>query len=109
MLRIEDTDKSRQQKQAVQVIYDGLRWLGLEWDEGGDKGGEFGPYFQSERAPVYLKYLSVLEEKGMLYKDGGAVRFRSPRQPIIVNDLVCGRITFDRSIDPDLTIRRPDG
>ena len=109
MLRIEDTDKSRQQEQAVQVIYDGLRWLGLEWDEGGDKGGGFGPYFQSERTPVYLKYLSVLEEKGLLYEDEGAVRFRSPRQPVIVDDLVCGRITFDRSIDPDMTIRRPDG
>ena len=109
MLRIEDTDKSRQQEQAVKVIYNGLRWLGLEWDEGGDKGGEFGPYFQSERTPVYLKYLSVLEEKGLLYEDGGAVRFRSPRQPVIVDDLVCGRITFDRSIDPDMTIRRPDG
>ena len=109
MLRIEDTDKSRQQEQAVQVIYDGLRWLGLEWDEGGDKGGELGPYFQSERTPVYLKYLSVLEEKGLLYEDEGAVRFRSPRQSVIVDDLVCGRITFDRSIDPDVTIRRPDG
>jgi len=109
VLRIEDTDKSRQQEQAVQVIYDGLRWLGLEWDEGGDKGGELGPYFQSERTPVYLKYLSVLEEKGLLYEDEGAVRFRSPRQSVIVDDLVCGRITFDRSIDPDVTIRRPDG
>ena len=109
MLRIEDTDKSRQQEQAVQVIYDGLRWLGLEWDEGGDKGGELGPYFQSERTPVYLKYLSVLEEKGLLYEDEGAVRFRSPRQSVIVDDLVCGRITFDRRIDPDMTIRRADG
>jgi glutamyl-tRNA synthetase len=109
VLRIEDTDKSRQQEQAVQVVYDGLRWLGLEWDEGGDKGGEFGPYFQSERTSVYLKYLSVLEGKGLLYEDGGAVRFRSPRRPVIVDDLVCGRITFDRSIDPDMTIRRPDG
>jgi glutamyl-tRNA synthetase len=109
VLRIEDTDKSRQQEQAVQVIYDGLRWLGLEWDEGGDKGGKFGPYFQSERTPVYLTYLSVLEEKGLLYEDEGAVRFRSPRRPVVVDDLVCGRITFDRSIDPDMTIRRADG
>jgi glutamyl-tRNA synthetase len=109
VLRIEDTDKSRQQEQAVQVIYDGLRWLGLEWDEGGDKGGKFGPYFQSERTPVYLKYLSILEAKGLLYQDEGAVRFRSPRRPIVVDDLVCGRIALDRSIDPDITIRRPDG
>ncbi|MGA8657640.1 MAG: glutamate--tRNA ligase [Chthoniobacterales bacterium] len=109
VLRIEDTDKSRQQEQAVQVIYDGLRWLGLEWDEGGDKGGEFGPYFQSQRTPVYLKYLNVLREKGLIYEDEGAVRFRSPRQPVVVDDLVCGRIVFDRSVDPDMTIRRHDG
>lgn len=109
VLRIEDTDKSREQEQAVRVIYDGLRWLGLEWDEGGDKGGEFGPYFQSQRTEIYLRYLRLLEDAGFVYGDEGAMRFRSPRRPVIVEDLVCGRIEFDRSMDPDMTIRRPDG
>ena len=64
LLRIEDTDKSRERNQAVQVIYDGLRWLGLDWDEGAGIGGEFGPYFQSERNTIYEKYLNLLEAKG---------------------------------------------
>jgi glutamyl-tRNA synthetase len=109
ILRIEDTDKSREQEQAVRVIYDGLRWLGLEWDEGAGRGGAVGPYFQSERTTIYEKYLDLLQSKGVLYEDEGAIRFRSSRKPIIVEDLVCGRIEFDRSSDPDITVRRPDG
>jgi glutamyl-tRNA synthetase len=109
VLRIEDTDKSRERAEAVQVIYDGLRWLGLEWDEGGDRGGNYGPYFQSERTPIYERYLGLLRQKGMVYEDEGAIRFRSPRKLVVLNDLVCGHIEFDRSMDPDMTIRRPDG
>jgi glutamyl-tRNA synthetase len=109
VLRIEDTDKSREREDAVAVIYNGLRWLGIEWDEGGDKGGKFGPYFQSERSAIYEKYLKILDDKGQVYSDQGAIRFRSPRRPVIVDDLVCGRIEFDRSMEPDMTIRRPDG
>jgi glutamyl-tRNA synthetase len=109
VLRIEDTDKSREREDAVAVIYEGLRWLGLEWDEGADKGGKFGPYFQSERDAIYEKYLNILEEKGQVYSDEGAIRFRAPRRPVVVDDIVCGRIEFDRSMEPDMTIRRPDG
>jgi len=109
VLRIEDTDKSREREDAVAVIYEGLRWLGLEWDEGGDKGGKFGPYFQSERGAIYEKYLKTLEKKWLVYEDQGAIRFRSPRRPVVVDDIVCGRIEFDRSMEPDMTIRRPDG
>ena len=109
VLRIEDTDKSREREDAVAVIYDGLRWLGLEWDEGGDKGGKFGPYFQSDRGAIYEKYLKILDDKGNVYADEGAIRFRSPRRPVVVDDLICGRIEFDRSMEPDITIRRPDG
>ena len=109
VLRIEDTDKSREREDAVAVIYEGLRWLGLEWDEGGDKRGKFGPYFQSERGVIYEKYLKILEKKWLVYEDQGAIRFRSPRRPVVVDDIVCGRIEFDRSMEPDMTIRRPDG
>ena len=109
LLRIEDTDKSRERHEAVQVVYNGLRWLGLGWDEGAGIGGDYGPYFQSERNSIYEKYLNLLQAKGVVYEDEGAVRFRSPRNPVIVDDLVCGRIEFDRSIDPDMTVRRPDG
>ena len=109
VLRIEDTDKSREREDAVAVIYEGLRWLGLEWDEGGDKAGKFGPYFQSERGAIYEKYLKILDKKGQVYEDEGAIRFRAPRRPVVVDDIVCGRIEFDRSMEPDMTIRRPDG
>jgi glutamyl-tRNA synthetase len=109
LLRIEDTDKNREREEAVQVIYDGLGWLGLEWDEGARVGGGYGPYFQSERSAIYEKYLSQLQAKGVLYDDAGAIRFRSPRRPVVVDDIVCGRIEFDRSMDPDMTVRRPDG
>jgi glutamyl/glutaminyl-tRNA synthetase len=109
LLRIEDTDKSRERQEAVQVIYDGLHWLGLEWDEGAEIGGEYGPYFQSERNEIYETYLNRLQEKGVVYEDEGAIRFRSPGKAVIVDDIVCGRIEFDRSMEPDMTIRRPDG
>ena len=109
VLRIEDTDKTRERSDAVQVIYDGLQWLGLHWDEGAGRGGEFGPYFQSERHAIYERHLEKLQTKGAVYVDDGSVRFRSSRRSVVVNDLVCGRIEFDRSMEPDMTIRRPDG
>ena len=112
ILRIEDTDEKRNTEEAHQVIYDGLKWLGLDWDEGPDKGGEFGPYRQSERSDIYAKYLARLELGGHVYEDGGAIRFRSPRKSVVVEDMVCGRIEFDMSnpaTHPDMTIRRPDG
>jgi len=112
ILRIEDTDEKRNTPEANQVIFDGLNWLGLDWDEGPDKGGEFGPYRQSERNAVYEKHLAVLEAGGHVYEDGGAIRFRSPRKPVVVEDMICGRIEFDMSnpaTHPDMTIRRPDG
>ncbi len=67
------------------------------------------PIFKVSRAAIYENYLNLLCAKGVVYEDDGAVRFRSPRKPVVVDDLVCGRIEFDRSMDPDMTIRRPDG
>ncbi|MEO6055057.1 MAG: glutamate--tRNA ligase, partial [Chthoniobacterales bacterium] len=88
---------------------DGLKWLGLEWDEGPLKGGDRGPYFQSQRNAFYEKHFKTLQDKGLVYEDNGSFRFRSPRQPVTVVDMVCGTITFDRALEPDMTIRRPDG
>ena len=112
ILRIEDTDEKRNTPEAMQAIYDGLNWLGLEWQEGPDKGGDYGPYLQSQRNAIYEKYFAQLQGGGHLYEDGGAVRFRSPRKTVTVEDLVCGKIAFDMSnpvTHPDMTIRRPDG
>jgi len=112
VLRIEDTDKARNTPEAVAVILDGLRWLGLDWDEGPEVGGEYGPYFQSEREAIYERYFQKLLEGGHLYEDNGAWRFRSQREVVTVDDIVCGSIAFDLSnaeTHPDMTIRRPDG
>ena len=49
ILRIEDTDQARSTQKSEDAILDALKWLGLEWDEGPDRGGEYGPYRQSER------------------------------------------------------------
>ncbi|MFK8048121.1 MAG: glutamate--tRNA ligase [Halioglobus sp.] len=64
LLRIEDTDQQRSTPESEQAILDSLRWLGLDWDEGPDKGGDFGPYRQSERMPLYGKYARQLVEEG---------------------------------------------
>ena len=112
VLRVEDTDHSRNTQEARQVILDGLHWLGLDWDEGPQKGGNFGPYYQSERNHIYEEYLSRLEKNGHLYEDHGAIRFRSPREKVILQDEICGRIEFDLTnpgTHPDITLRRPDG
>mgnify|MGYP001190356220 CR=1 FL=1 len=112
ILRVEDTDDKRNTAEALQAIYDGLNWLGLDWDEGPDRGGDHGPYRQSERNSIYESYLAKLQAGGHTYEDEGAIRFRSPRKSVTVHDLVCGTITFDMSnpvTHPDMTIRRPDG
>lgn len=67
VLRIEDTDEKRNMESSEQQIYDGLRWLGIDWDEGPDKGGEYGPYRQSERKAFYRKYLEQLISAGKVY------------------------------------------
>ena len=68
LLRIEDTDRARFQAEALEDITKSLKWLGLEWDEGVMKGGDCGPYFQSERLDIYKKYVDELLEKGRAYK-----------------------------------------
>ena len=64
ILRIEDTDQQRSSRESEQAIYDSLRWLGLNWDEGPDIGGDYGPYRQSERGDIYQKYCQELVDKG---------------------------------------------
>ena len=112
VLRIEDTDRTRNIEEAMAAICDGLQWLGLNWDEGPHIGGDFGPYLQSERTELYESYLKKLQDGGHIFEDQGALRFRSPREHVFVDDLVCGKIDFDLSNEqthPDMTIRRSDG
>ena len=112
VLRIEDTDKTRNSEEAAAAIYEGLRWLRLDWDEGPHVGGDFGPYLQSERTEIYERYLKKLRDAGHIFEDQGALRFRSPREHVVVDDVVCGKIDFDLTnpgTHPDMTVRRPDG
>ncbi|MDP6176115.1 MAG: glutamate--tRNA ligase family protein, partial [Rhodospirillales bacterium] len=70
VLRVEDTDDARNTREAVDVILDGLRWLGLNWDEGPVSGdamhesrGDRGPYFQSQRGEIYQRRIQELLDK----------------------------------------------
>src|SRR5512138_2553761 len=67
ILRIEDTDRARSTKEAEAAIFDGLRWLGLDWDEGPEVGGPHGPYFQSERLDRYREMAEQLVRNGHAY------------------------------------------
>jgi glutamyl-tRNA synthetase len=67
ILRLEDTDTNRSTEDSARGIIDGLEWLGIDWDEGPLKGGPYGPYRQSERLPLYQKYIHQLLEEGKAY------------------------------------------
>jgi glutamyl-tRNA synthetase len=120
VLRIEDTDEARNTQEAVNVIIEGLRWLGLDWDEGpvsadpqGPSRGEHGPYLQSQRKEIYARRVEELKAKGMAYERDGAIRFRMTREPIVIPDVIVGDVTrplTDREEqDPDFVLVRSDG
>ena len=68
LLRIEDTDQTRSTPQSEKSILDALRWLGLDWDEGPDNGGDKGPYRQSERSTIYKEHADKLLENGHAFR-----------------------------------------
>jgi nondiscriminating glutamyl-tRNA synthetase len=68
LLRIEDTDQDRSTESSFQTILESLKWLGMEWDEGPEVGGENGPYKQSERLDIYKKFTDILLEKKLAYR-----------------------------------------
>ena len=120
ILRIEDTDAARNTQEAVNVILDGLRWLGLDWDEGPVTGdatspskGDCGPYFQSQRTENYRRRVETLLARGLAYEQEGAVKFKMGREPILIPDLVVGdvrrELTDREQADPDFVIVRSDG
>lgn len=112
VLRVEDTDEARNTDEAKEAIFGGMKWLGLDWDEGPQVGGEFGPYFQSERREIYDRWFAKLVDAGRVYEDEGAWRFRFDRRPVTMHDLVCGEVTIDyrdESNTPDMVVKRSDG
>jgi glutamyl-tRNA synthetase len=120
ILRIEDTDAARNTQEAVEVILDGLRWLGLHWDEGpltgeatGASKGDRGPYFQSQRRENYQQRIEALLSHGLAYEQDGAIKFKMAREPVVIPDLVVGNVTREltdrEKLDPDFVIVRSDG
>jgi len=120
ILRIEDTDVARNTQEAVNVILNGLRWLGLDWDEGpitgeatGASKGQYGPYFQSQRKENYQRRVEALLSHGLAYKQEGAIKFKMTREPVLIPDLVVGdvrrELTDREQVDPDFVIVRSDG
>jgi len=126
ILRIEDTDKERNTDEALKVLLDGMRWLGLDWDEGPEVGGGYGPYFQSERQAIYDEYLKKLEDAGRTYEKDGAIWFKLEGEryttyddfkkaevekvktvPVVIEDAVRGRV--ERAEEMDFVIVRKDG
>jgi nondiscriminating glutamyl-tRNA synthetase len=126
VLRIEDTDKERNSEEFLNVIYNSLRWLGMEWDEGPQKGGEFGPYRQSERGAIYEEYKQKLLASGRAYEKDGAIWFKLlgersevfderrnktvekvKNTPAVIDDLIRGKV--ERLEDEDFVIFRSDG
>jgi len=120
VLRIEDTDAARNTNEATEVILSGLRWLGLNWDEGPTSAdpsapgrGDYGPYFQSQRGESYRRRVRELMDKGLAYESEGAVKFKMPRDPVLIPDLVVGNVTREltdrEQADPDFVLVRSDG
>ncbi len=68
ILRIEDTDQKRNVENGVESQMKYLEWLGIDWDEGPGRGGDYGPYFQMERLDLYASFVTELLEKGLAYK-----------------------------------------
>lgn len=111
ILRLEDTDRERYVPESVDQIYQTLRWLGLDYDEGPDVGGPFAPYIQSARLDIYKKYAEELLEKGLAYKEEGAVKFRTKKDGETAwHDLVGSReIKFPNHTQDDFVILKSDG
>jgi len=120
ILRIEDTDAARNTQEAVEIILNGLRWLGLEWDEGpitgdatGPSRGDRGPYFQSQRNDNYRQRVEALLSRGLAYEKDGAVKFKMTKEVIVIPDLIVGdvkrELTDRETLDPDFVIVRSDG
>lgn len=126
ILRIEDTDKERNSEAFLELIYESLSWLGLNWDEGPKVGGAYGPYRQSERGAIYAEYVQRLVAAGRAYEKDGAIWFKLLGEryetfdehrkktvtkvrvpPVVIEDLIRGRV--ERVEDEDFVIVRSDG
>ena len=107
ILRIEDTDRTRSKAEYEREILEGLRWLGLSWDEGLDVGGPHAPYRQSERSPHYDAAIEKLLREGKAVEQAGAITFRvTTTEPLVVHDLIRGDVQFPSTEFSDFVIAK---
>ncbi len=101
VLRIEDTDKVRSSEEYLNQIFDDLKWLGLDWDE--------GPFFQSKRTALYTKLAEKLLKEGKAYNDGSAIILKVPDKPYEFTDIIRGPIKFEAGSLKDQVLMKSDG
>ena len=107
IIRIEDTDQTRYRAESEAMILDAIRWFGIEWDEGPDKGGEFGPYKQSERLPHYQKWAKELvSREHAYYCFCSSERLAELRKKQTENKLPPGYDRHCRNTDPKEALAR---
>ena len=98
VFRIEDTDAARDSEESYQQLLEALRWLGIDWDEGPDAGGEYGPYRQSERRETYADIARRLLEAGELYEAYSTNEEVEARRKAAGQDPKLGYDNFDRDL-----------
>jgi glutamyl-tRNA synthetase len=111
VLRVEDTDRARYRDDSEQQVYDTLQWLGLQWDEGPDRGGPYAPYRQSERLATYRPYVDRLLESGHAYYCWCSTerllemreRQQKSKQPTGYDRLCVGKTREERAALPGFT------
>ncbi|MCB9009388.1 MAG: glutamate--tRNA ligase [Ardenticatenaceae bacterium] len=120
IIRIDDTDAERNTPEATRLMFDALTWLGLDWDEGPDLGGEFEPYVQSQRRPFHQQVIEQLLDQGHAYygddpahpatASGNPLRLKMPKTgQTILHDALRGEIKFDNGRLQDPVIVRSNG
>ena len=107
VLRIEDSDTERNTKESLESLLTNLHWLGLDWDEGPNVGGPYGPYFQSERNDIYRKYLKILQDAGRVYEKDGAIWLKVSGEMQTIDDVIHGPV--NRLEEKDFVIYRSNG
>lgn len=121
VFRIEDTDAKRDSEESYQQLLEALRWLGIDWDEGVEVGGDHGPYRQSQRAEIYTDVLNTLREAGFVYEAFSTPEEVEQRHVAAGRDPKLGYDNYDRDLtaeqieafraegrQPVLRLRMPD-
>jgi len=121
VFRIEDTDKERSTQESYDALVEVMRWLGLDWDEGPEVGGDFGPYFQSQRDDLYADALTRLDEGGHTYacyctNDEVEARRKASGSKVMGYDGFCRELRADQVAaftaegrEPVVRFRMPEG